>query len=142
MQPAAALLAALLAAPCASAAAASVAQGFHVRVDLNASTGMRLEAAPAAATVPATGPVTVPNALVIRTFRAHALRLRLEVVDPAVKSVDVLGLGKPVHIEHGGKSVLVPSAGKDGTRTLSYVVSYVGDGRARGSVPLLATVMP
>jgi hypothetical protein len=144
MRAAIALPAAILAVLSGSALAGSVAQGFHVRVDLNASTGVRLEAPATAAIVPAADPhsVTVPSALVIRTSRTHALRIRLEVVDPAVKSIEVLGLGKPVHVERGPTSVLVPPEGKDGTRTLSYVVSYGKDGRSRRGVPLLATVIP
>lgn len=139
-----ALLPSTLAALCLPAAAGNVSRGFNVTVDLNGGSGVRLEAPAAAPIAPtaAGNSVTVANALVIRTYRARALRLRLEIVDPAVKSVEVLGFGKPVHVEGGAASVLVRSEGADGLRTLSYVVHYGKDARQRARVPLLATIVP
>jgi hypothetical protein len=139
-----AIAAAALALLCGSAGAGTVNQGFHVTVDLNRARAARLEAPAIAVAALAARPysIAVRNALVVPTFPTQALRLKLEIVDPAVASAEILGLGKPVHVEGGGASVLVPSDATGGTRTLSYVLHYAHDERPHRRVPLRATLVP
>jgi hypothetical protein len=126
------------------AAAGTVSHGFNVTVDLNGAGGVKVDARAQEAIALGGGghSVTVANALVLGRFPSRALRMQLEIVDPAVKSVEVLGLGAPVHLERGPRSVLVPSEGADGPVTLSYVVHYADGGGQPARVPLRATIVP
>lgn len=122
--------------------AGSVSHGFSVRVKPPGAS-VAIEAHPKSAAATDEGrSLSVRDALVIRPGLAHGLRIRFEIVDPAVSSVDVLGLGKPLHVEHDAAAVV---AGPDdsATRRLSYVVHYGDSSRTpRRSVPLRVTLLP
>ena len=121
--------------------AGSVSHGLTVRVKLAAR--IAIEARPkSAAATDAGRALSVRNALVIRPGQAHGLRIRFEIMDPAVSSVEVLGLGKPLRVARDAPAV-VAGPEDSAPRSLSYVVHYGDSGETpRGSVPIRVTLLP
>jgi hypothetical protein len=136
-------------APTQALAADTVRRGFNVTVHLHAN-GIQMGAPknPQVLAVAARRAnlqaVSVPSATVIRGLDSSGYKLRFEVIDPAIASVDVSGLLTPLHISNGFAEVFVPPP-EDGQedRTLSYVFTYA-EGHASGMepVPLRVTFMP
>ena len=130
-------------------AAGTVRRGFNVTVHLRTS-GIQIGAPKKLPVLPVAVPranlhaVSVPNATLIRGLSSGGYRLRFEVIDPAIASVDVSGLISPLHISRGLAEVFVPPpADGQEDRTLSYVFTYAGGhGTATRAVPLRVTFMP
>ncbi len=128
-----------------AAGAGSVQRGFRVGVELNAPP---VQVAAPAKSVALNNPAAAPHALSV----THALSiravstgymLRLEVVDPAVRSVEILGLGRPLRLTSGVREVFVPPGTDADELALSYTVTYaqaVEPGES--SIPFRATIVP
>lgn len=125
--------------------AGSASTRFGVTVKVAPAIALRGESAAATPVKGATRTLSVSNALAIRDAAAMGYRLRFEIMDPGVRSVDVLGFERPIHVESGNPTVYLPSqTGMPSTpRTLTYVVTYAeGVEPAGHSIPMRMTVQP
>ena len=131
----------------ASGFAGSTDARFNVTVHLAPAGGSMSIAAPSsgAAAAPAgAGPhsILLPKAMEVRTT-AIPTRLRFEITDPGVASVDVLGLGRPVHVGNSAIGIMIPPSSHGRSVSISFVIRYregASPGEARS--PIRATFLP
>lgn len=86
--------------------------------------------------------LSVAHALSIRASSTGYM-LQFEVIDPTVRSVEVVGLGRPLHLTTGVRQVFVPPGNDAEDLTLSYTVTYAEPVQPGAlSIPFRATIMP